>query len=92
VGDFKPLEYGFHGGRYMLAQFACSLRTGEHFVMKRYRKSESAAPACALPVPCQGIVHHLWHLLDIRRSKHALAGQALPVLSSQMPRRWDEIW
>jgi hypothetical protein len=42
ISDFKPLEYGFHGGRFMLAQFACSLRTGEHFVMKRYRKRESA--------------------------------------------------
>jgi hypothetical protein len=36
--EFKPLQYAFHSGRYVLVYFACCKRTGEHFVLKRFDK------------------------------------------------------
>jgi hypothetical protein len=40
--QFKPLHHKLHRGKHMTAYFACSVITGEHFVLKAYPKGAGA--------------------------------------------------
>eukprot|EP00775_Hariotina_reticulata_P006582 gene6582-6810_t len=38
LDDFKPICHMLHRGRYMTAYFACAIKTGQHFLLKKFDK------------------------------------------------------
>lgn len=58
LDDFKPITFMYYRGRYMCSFFACSIRTGEHFILKKYERG-----ACARAHGCVGVVWVSWPLV-----------------------------
>ncbi len=42
LNDFKPLTFKYLTGRYSSAFFACSVKTGQHYILKQFEKGASA--------------------------------------------------
>ncbi|GIL46486.1 hypothetical protein Vafri_3454 [Volvox africanus] len=40
LNDFKPLTFKYLSGRYSSAFFACSVKTGEHYILKKFEKGK----------------------------------------------------
>lgn len=42
LNDFKPLTFKYLSGRYSSAYFACSVKTGQHYILKKFEKGALA--------------------------------------------------
>ncbi|PNH03336.1 hypothetical protein TSOC_010613 [Tetrabaena socialis] len=40
LAEFKPLTFKYRSGRYSSCYFACSVKTGEHYILKQYEKAK----------------------------------------------------
>ncbi|GLC37330.1 hypothetical protein PLESTM_000569200 [Pleodorina starrii] len=40
LSDFKPLTFKYLSGRYSSAFFACSVKTGQHYILKKFEKGK----------------------------------------------------
>lgn len=44
LADFKPLSFKYLSGRYSSSYFACSVKTGEYYILKQYEKGTGGYP------------------------------------------------
>jgi hypothetical protein len=52
--EFRPLQYRYYSGAFMESYFACTVKTGEHYVLKRYFKGGYKSHTC---IPCSSRRH-----------------------------------
>ncbi|KAG2498335.1 hypothetical protein HYH03_003595 [Edaphochlamys debaryana] len=43
LADFKPLTFKYLTGRFTHAYFACSVKTGEHYILKQFEKAKMSS-------------------------------------------------